>query len=307
MPTLIDVEPLAQALRDLTLGDPLAHGALTVVPLLGPGAPDPGWLTLAEAGDAVTIEEVSEDGAVPTLHVTSAADRPVLLLDGEELIGAKQNRVLNTTVLVAAHSRLTIPVSCVEQGRWAYKSMRFAASDTSLYASVRARKAAKVTESLRTRGQHTSDQGEIWHRLSMKAAAHDVESPTEAMSDFYARHAQQMDAARAALAPRPGQVGALVFLGERWIGLDLLPSPGLFERAWPRLCASYAAEAVGRNERVPAPDPRALLQGLALAPVDEAPAVGLGREHRLGGKAMAGAALVAGDTVAHLMAFPTEA
>jgi hypothetical protein len=80
---------------------------------------------------------------VPTLRLTSAADRPVLLLDGEELIGAKQNRVLNTIVL-AAHSKLTIPVSCVEQGRGAYKSARFAAGDASLYASVRALKAAKV-------------------------------------------------------------------------------------------------------------------------------------------------------------------
>jgi hypothetical protein len=107
-------------------GEPLTHGALTVIPLLAPGAPDPGWLTLAEAGDAVTIEEVSEAGAVPTLRLTSVADRPVLLLDGEELIGARQNRVLNTTVLVAAGARLTIPVSCVEEGRWAYRSRRFA-------------------------------------------------------------------------------------------------------------------------------------------------------------------------------------
>lgn len=36
-----------------------------------------------------------------------------------------------------------------------------------------------------------------------------VDSPTGAMSDFYARRAQQMDAARAALASRPGQVGAV--------------------------------------------------------------------------------------------------
>ena len=72
MPTLTDVEPLAQALRDLTLGEPLAHGALTVVPLLAPGATDPGWLTLAEAGDAVTIEEVSEAG-----RLGGARDVPV--------------------------------------------------------------------------------------------------------------------------------------------------------------------------------------------------------------------------------------
>jgi hypothetical protein len=87
---------------------------LIVISLLAGERDEPGGLTLAEAGEAVTIEEVSEGGDVPT----------VLLLDGEELIGAKQNRVLNTTVLVAAHSRLTIPVSCVEQDRWAYKTAR---------------------------------------------------------------------------------------------------------------------------------------------------------------------------------------
>jgi hypothetical protein len=178
MTTLTDIEPLAQALRDLTPGEPLAHGPVTVIPLLAPGAPDPGWLTLAEARDAVTIEEVSEAGAVPTLRLTSAADRPVLLLDGEELIGARQNRVLNTTVLVAAGARLTIPVSCVEQGRWAYASRRFAAGDSTLYASLRAQKAAQVTRSLRTKGKHASDQGEIWARLSLKAADHEVQSPT---------------------------------------------------------------------------------------------------------------------------------
>jgi hypothetical protein len=149
MPTLSDVKRLAQALSDLTTGAPVAHGALTVFPLLAGERPEPGWLTLAEAGEAVTIEEVSEGGDVPTPRLTSAADRPVLLPDGEELIGAKQHRVLNTTVLVAAHSHLTIPVSCVEQSRWAYKSARFAAGDSSLYATVRALKAATTVSPYR--------------------------------------------------------------------------------------------------------------------------------------------------------------
>jgi hypothetical protein len=90
----------------------------------------------------------------------------------------------------------------------------------------------------------------------------------------------------------------------RWLGLDLLPSPGLFEHAWPALCAGYGAEALGQKRRAPAPDPRAVLEALARAPLEEAPAVGLGREHRLAGRALAGAALVVEDTVAHLMAFP---
>jgi len=152
MPTLADITPLDQALRNLTPGEPANPRTAHRHSPACPRAPDPDWLTLAEAGDAVTIEEVSEAGAVPTLRLTCAADLPVLLLDGEELIGAKQNRVLNTTVLVAAHSRLTIPVSCVEPGRWAYRSRRFSSGDTSLYASVRAVKVAKVTESSARRG-----------------------------------------------------------------------------------------------------------------------------------------------------------
>jgi hypothetical protein len=40
------------------------------------------------------------------------------LLDGEELIGAKQNRALNLTILAPAKQVIVIPVSCVEAGRW---------------------------------------------------------------------------------------------------------------------------------------------------------------------------------------------
>jgi hypothetical protein len=45
-----------------------------------------------------------------------------LLLDGEQLVGAKQNRIPNMIVLVAAQTEVTIPVSCVEQGRWGYQA-----------------------------------------------------------------------------------------------------------------------------------------------------------------------------------------
>jgi len=55
-------------------------------------------------------------GSVPDLLVDNRGDVRVLFLEGEELIGAKQNRILNTSVLVPAHSKIKIPVSCVEPG-----------------------------------------------------------------------------------------------------------------------------------------------------------------------------------------------
>jgi hypothetical protein len=76
-----------------------------------------------------------------------------------------------------------------------------------------------------------------------------VDSPTGAMRDLYARHEADMGAARRALAAQPGQVGALIYMGTRWVGLDLLAGPRLFGRAWPRLCAGYVADTIGREPR----------------------------------------------------------
>ncbi len=304
MPTVADVKLLNDALLDLGFGEILAHKALTVVPLLGGPRPGPDWLTLADAGDKVTITEVTEAGSVPVLGVKNDADRPVLLLDGEELVGAKQNRVLNTTVLVAAHATLRIPVSCVEQGRWNYRGHRFAASEYSLYALLRAKKAARVSESLKRGAGHVSDQGEIWAGVADRSRRLNIESPTGAMRDVYTRLEDDLAAARQALACRGDQVGALVLLAGEWVGLDLLPSPSLFSRAWPRLCAGYAADALAAAPgRAPKSTPAEVLSRLAAAPVEPAPAVGLGEELRLGGP-VAGAALVADGVVAHLMAFP---
>ena len=306
MRTLHEVPEVAQLLATILTGEPVTHGALAVIPLLAPNLDDPDWLTLEEAGERARITEVSEAGSVPFLKVANGADQPLLLLDGEELIGAKQNRILNTTVLVGAHTEVTIPVSCVEQGRWGYRGRQFSPGDASLFASLRARKASRVSQSLRVGRGHQADQGEVWDLLACRASELDVDSPTGAMRDLYARHETDMAAARQALTAQPGQVGALIYMGTRWVGIDLLAGPGLFGRAWPRLCAGYVADAIGRK---PEPwqrlDGGAVLEALVRGQVEPAPAVGLGEEYRLGSGGLAGAALVAQGRVAHLMAFPS--
>ena len=113
MPTLNEVPEVAQLLATILTGEPVTHGAHAVIPLLAPNLDDPDWLTLKEAGDRARVTEVSEAGSVPLLKMANGADRPLLLLDGEELIGAMQNRILNTTVLVRAHTEVTISMTCL--------------------------------------------------------------------------------------------------------------------------------------------------------------------------------------------------
>src|SRR5215475_12495646 len=93
---------------EIRIGAPLEHEALTIFPLFGDSQGGIDYLLSDEAigGGAVTVEEVSEGGSVPNLLVANQTDSLVLFLEGEELRGAKQNRVLNTSVLVGAHSRL---------------------------------------------------------------------------------------------------------------------------------------------------------------------------------------------------------
>ena len=108
----------------LTLGRKQSCRNLIVFALLSDYNADFDYLTLDEAlsGNLIDIVEKDEAGTVPELKVVNRSDRMVLILDGEELVGAKQNRIVNTTILIAGNTTTVIPVSCVEQGRWAFVS-----------------------------------------------------------------------------------------------------------------------------------------------------------------------------------------
>src|SRR3954452_15522738 len=113
----------APALQDhlaepLRVGAPDVHGALAVFPLFGP-PPRLEYLSFAQAAVlGVSIQELETMAWVNDLIVVNPLDKPVSLYEGEEVLGAQQNRTFDVSVLVAARSQLQVPVSCVEAGRW---------------------------------------------------------------------------------------------------------------------------------------------------------------------------------------------
>src|SRR5262245_7681024 len=153
------------------------------------------YQTLDEAMAAQTIEvmEVSEGGSVPTLTVRNRGTLPVLLVVGEELVGAKQNRVLNTSLLVPAERDLQIPVSCVEQGRWSYRGRHFSTSTTSSQMRLRKAQTENVTKSLRTGPLHfDANQSEVWTEVSRKMSSHASSSATHALHEVYEQTESQL-------------------------------------------------------------------------------------------------------------------
>jgi hypothetical protein len=143
----------------LKLGRKQSYKNLTVFALLSDYNADSDYLTLDEAlsGNLIDVVEKNEGGSVPELKVVNRSDRMVLILDGEELVGAKQNRIVNTTILIAGKTTTVIPVSCVEQGRWSYKSAKFSSEKRMMASKLRARKADQVKSSLKRSGKFISN------------------------------------------------------------------------------------------------------------------------------------------------------
>lgn len=300
---------IAECLSRVTIGSPMQHGYLTLFPLLADGVAEPGYrlLDAALADGTARVTEVSAWGSVPELCFVNEGDRPVLLLDGEELIGAKQNRILNLTILASAHLTITIPVSCVEQGRWHARSNDFASARRAHFATGRARKAADVSSSLRRRGSRESNQGEVWRDIAEKSRRFGVASATGAAADIYASRREALDAYRNAFTPQPSQCGALFAVNGRLVGLDLFDSPLTLAAVLGTLVESYALDALdAQNDVIAEPtqaDPRAWLDAVGAAEVERFAALGEGEDWRLFGPGLAGGALVKDGHPVHLCVF----
>ena len=274
----------------------------------------PDWYTVLDdaiSGGFVEITEVSDQGSVPELRVVNRGQKPTLIVDGEELVGAKQNRVVNLTILVAAQSELTIPVSCVEAGRWRARSRAFSSAPRTQYASGRAKRMAQVTRSMQASGRYYSDQAEVWSDIAHKAALLQSSSPTGAMEAIFVDHAAFLDSSVAAMKPVDRQVGATFMVGDRVIGFDLFDVESTLRKLLPKLVRSAAVEALEAKETSASADAPAMrlqqsceqfLAVVAEAPATVSGAVGLGEDVRITGHGLAGAALVANGHVVHLSA-----
>ena len=303
---------ITESLDSLALSPAQIWANLAMFPLLRSTAFDADYLVLDEAlkRESARVTEVSEGGSVPELAFENSGDLAVLLLDGEELVGARQNRVLNTTVLVGGKRKIVIPVSCVEQGRWRYESREFASADRTLFATARAKKTQRVSESLRANGSYRSDQGEVWDDIATKSAAFATRSDTGAMSDVFEQAKPRLDDFVTALRPVPGQCGALFAIDGQLVGLELFDSAQTFAHYLPKLVRSYAMDAVDNPqpvaERPTEIGARTFLAEVGALPGQAFPAVGEGQQIRLEGAALVGSALIHHERVLHLAAFKAE-
>jgi len=209
-----------ELLSGISIGGMQSYGSIAAFPLFTPVRAEAlQYITMSEAIEKklIKIEEVSESGSVPELRVVNTSPVPVLMLSGEEVKGAKQNRILNTSILLAALTSVIIPVSCTESGRWRYNSPDFKDSGNISSADVRRTANESVHESLDAGMGFRSDQAQVWNqieRLHMRSGSN-ATSKTRAMNDAFKVRHDDLEEALANFNIITGQKGILfIFAGK---------------------------------------------------------------------------------------------
>jgi hypothetical protein len=303
---------VTNCLLKLEFGELQTFNNMAVIPLFTSVDNSPKYLTLKEAleGGLLVITEISKTGSVPELRVVNKAGIPVLLLDGEELAGAKQNRVLNTTILLKEESETIIPVSCTEQGRWSYASAEFFDSGNIMSRNLRSRKASSVKHSLEVSRSYRGDQGAVWQGIAHCARMANVRSITGAMSDIYESKLDDLKRYLDAFQLIPHQKGIFVMVNGKVAGFDVISLESAYEIVHPKLVKSYAMDALlARSNRGDAPSidhARSFIEEAAQCEEKKFKSVGHGWDHRFEGKGIVGSSLVHQEKVIHLAFFKTE-
>ena len=302
---------LAEPLR---LGEPDIHGPLAVFPIFGP-APQQDYVSFAEARAAgASIKELEHGAAVNDLLVLNPTDRAVLLYEGEEVLGAQQNRTFDVSVLVAARSQLQVPVSCVEAGRWdgARHDESFSPAPQAAYPALRRAKNRAAHASVAAGMGPRAMQGEVWDEVARKSARMNVASATGAMHDIYDNRREQLDEFTSAISLHDGQSGALVLIGGRPAVLDHVSRPAVFAALHAPLLQGYALDALEQTGGADCPGEAyaeaadAFVQRILASRASEHDGIGMGRDVRFAQRQVAGVGLVVGDELVQLTAFPPE-
>jgi len=236
---------LTELLSEVTVEEPSTWSALQVFPLVHPNGHAPTCALieeLLERGE-VEVAEISQGGAVPTVKVLNRSTLDALILDGTELRGAKQNRMVNVTIVAGGGMETVVPVSCVERGRWAYRSHGFTSSKRTVASRLRNLKAHRVAEILAHSWVAEANQGVVWKEVNVYLAKGHAASATQALDDVFTPHEDSVESVVAQLGDLDAH-GAMVALQGEIVALDLFDHGETFRKAWPSLLRGYAIDAI---------------------------------------------------------------
>ncbi len=189
------------------------------------------------------LREVGEQGDVNRVLISNYSSRNLLLVDGEQIVGAKQNRVFNASFLIApgAHD-VEVPVSCVERGRWAYQSREFTGSDTTLTSTARSKKLSRVARSVMAGDGYDAKQRAVWDDVDDYLDRSRVISRTSAFEDAVKSRTDITLTGLERLVPTADQVGIALVRDGKLALMDVFGSAILYRRCHRKIAAGMLSD-----------------------------------------------------------------
>jgi hypothetical protein len=284
----------------IRIGPPRHYQNLTLFPVLVSEVSVPDVDLTLDKAMALDLLDISElDSAdVNRVHVRNRAKRPVFIMAGEMLRGAKQDRIAGDDIVIAAGDEVTIPVFCVEHGRWTGKSESF--------------KSGGIVAAPPVRLSARRGQSAVWDQVAQEQDRLRAPSTTGTLSSIHESAKVQGDVKPYTRAlsdlpdTSPTACGVVATAGGVIIAADLFSSRALFEQLYPKLLESYVTDALDRRPREREYNPVQLqrwLNGLRQVPRTPKDTPGEGVIYELRGGDILGSALVWQAGVVHMELF----
>ena len=252
----------------------------------------------------VSIKEMEHE-EVNTVICKNDAVVPLLLIDGDEIIGAKQNRIMNESLLIPSKSVRNIPVSCTEHGRWRFKDneyVDFRASDYSLNFDTRRVKAM-------ARNASRDYQSDVWNHIDKLESRHSFRSSTSALNDNYKHSKLTQDDYLNNLNIADGQNGVICFINGELKGIELFYNHSIYKEYHEKTLRSYIIEAIADGGDKTIDDEllirvlNAEFNDISSSAFEEYETVGLGINVKLGNEDSYGSGLIFEDELIHMTYF----
>ena len=267
------------------------------------------YLSFSEAiaKNQVQISEVNKEGLLTKLSVSNKSSDNIIILNGELIIGTqiRQDRIVDSTVLIPGYATVLINTFCGEQYRWSPRlSNKISTSESLYFSSGRANNAADINTKL-------SKQCRIWSEISEKISDFNVKSFTNSVDQIYKKKKVNVEEIVNFFKIPSEAVGVALGINHQLVNIDIFSNNCMLQIYLPKIIRSIALDSfkkISKRSYLKKKDVHRFLRQIHQANKQKRKVVEgtLGEELQFNSESVAGSILYHKEQTVHFSAFVKE-
>ena len=267
------------------------------------------YLSFSEAiaKNQVQISEVNKEGLLTKLSVSNKSSDNIIILNGELIIGTqiRQDRIVDSTVLIPGYATVLINTFCGEQYRWSPRlSNKISTSESLYFSSGRANNAADINTKL-------SKQCRIWSEISEKISDFNVKSFTNSVGQIYKKKKVNVEEIVNFFKIPSEAVGVVLGINNQLVNIDIFSNNCMLQIYLPKIIRSIALDSfkkISKKSYLKKKDVHRFLRQIHQANKQKRQVVegALGEELQFNSESVAGSILYHKEQTVHFSAFVKE-